>query len=32
MKKYKDMVFIFVDLLGTQNNSRFEDKLFIYEV
>lgn len=32
MKEYKDMVVIFVDLLGTQNNSRFEDKLFIHEV
>lgn len=26
------MVVIFVDLLGTQNNSRFEDKLFIHQV
>ncbi|MFK5710516.1 hypothetical protein [Lysinibacillus boronitolerans] len=32
MKEYKDMVVIFVDLLGTQNNSRFEDKLFIHQV
>lgn len=32
MKEYKDMVVIFVDLLGTQNNSSFEDKLFIHQV
>ena len=32
MKEYKDMVVIFVDLLGTQNNTRFEDKLFIHQV
>lgn len=32
MKNYKDMVVIFVDLLGTQNNLNFEDKLFIHQV
>lgn len=32
VKEYKDMVVIFVDLLGTKNNLKFEDKLFIHQV
>lgn len=32
MHSYKDMVVIFVDLLGTKNNDKFEDKLLIHEI
>ena len=29
---YRKMVVIFVDLLGTKNNKRFEDKFFIHRL
>ncbi len=29
---YRKMVVIFVDLLGTKNNKRFEDKLLIHRL
>lgn len=32
MSEYKEMVVIFVDLLGTKNNTKFEDKLFIHQI
>ncbi|ARU61536.1 hypothetical protein CBW65_11335 [Tumebacillus avium] len=32
MKQYQKMVVIFVDLLGTENNVKFEDKLFIHRI
>ncbi|HFD2038359.1 hypothetical protein [Clostridium perfringens] len=32
MKKYEKMVVIFVDLLGTKNNTKFEDKYKIHRI
>lgn len=32
MKTYEKMVVIFVDLLGTQNNKKFDDKFFIHRL
>ena len=32
MKTYEKMVVIFVDLLGTKNNKKFDDKFFIHRL
>lgn len=32
MREYQDMVVIFVDLLGTKNNKKFDDKFFIHRL
>lgn len=32
MKTYEKMVVIFVDLLGTKNNKKYDDNLFIHRL